>query len=460
MGTHSHHGDRSGALAWGWLVALAGGCIWPGRARVVDPSQVVQVELPHERRGRDHEAGATQTGSEDEVLRDPALEEPRDRSEGSFCRATRPVLQELRGSVDRHARCTSSRYVEAGYFGTTADIATSSFHNACFAGSASLGEEVEYVERPIPKLGRLAAVVKIGAEATIDLSRYGVRPATYVLESPRGVTGAAIEVWFDAPVVRAPTNLAATLAALAIDDPRGSKGVAASCLEQLCTSEAVYTRQIVSARPRIHVVLEGGVATGLRPTAVGEGVSIEGDGQRFTIRPASRVNLAASFQRSRSALGDACIAGRKVRAGSAGLTPPCATIIRHGIHTTLEGCVRNGRTVVTCRFELVSPGRDRTLGVHVTSSRGLGSTLVDEKGSSHFAHIGNSGSVWEESELAITLVADAPAFVSLEFRDVDSAAARFSRVRLSGRAERDLVFDFRGVEVSSGSGRCREGGAP
>lgn len=445
-------------IVLGCVTIAAMGCILPTRAQVVDTHSVTRVEGAKrsrvgKRADEDRSEGPTAL----------VLEEASAADEGSFCRATRPVLRELRGSVGRHVRCTAGRYVEGGYFGTTRDIVTSSFHNACFHGSTTHGEGVMYHEQPIPEVAsRITTTLRISADLRLDLSSYGVVPGTYVLENPRGVTSAKVEISFHDAVVRAPTNLGYAILQLVGDReaPEHARSSASSCLAHLCTEGSVYTSDIVSASPRIHVDLRGGRATSLRPLEVNSAASITGDGQQFVIRPALRVNLAARFRPSRIDMGNACLAGADVEPEPPGWTPPCSTIIHHGIHVTLDGCQRSSRTVVTCRFSVLSRGRDRELWIHVDGGSNEVSTLVDGEGSSRSARMGNAGSEWEDGGLRVPLVADVPTPASLEFRDIASTSTHASRVMLRARTDRELRFEFRGIEFEDELGRCRAGGLP
>lgn len=449
------------------VAVLSVGCILPTRAQVVDTSLVTQAEDETRKRigkRRDDatraEPGDAAPSSDSRAV--PRIVEAADRHEGAFCRATRPLLRELRGTVGRHVRCTSARYLEAGYFGTTLDIASSSFHNACFYGSAAYGELLRYQEVPIPAVAsRIVEVMKIGVDARIDLSRYGIAPAVYVLDDPRDITAVTVEIAFLDPVVRSPTNLGHVLEQLATDPrvPTEIQGSASSCRAQLCAKESVYTSDIVSASPRIRIILQDGEAGGLRPIDVNAAVSITRSGRVFEVRPASRVNLAARFRPSRTDLGSACLATREVEPEPPGWTPRCGTIIHHGVHVTLEGCQRSSPMVVMCRFSLLSPGRDRQLKIHVDRGRDdVSSTLVDSKGSSRTARMGNAGNEWEDQQLIVPLVANVATSASLEFRDIASTASHASRVRLRAATDRELEFDFRGIELQGELQQCRSGG--
>lgn len=460
LGTREFAARRMGSanMAQGLAVTLslaASSCILPTRGQVVDTVDVRSGEGGSGGRRGQAEKDEQSERKRPERAGSPAFtrEEASDRLEGRFCRTIRPIVRELRAVAGRHIRCISSSYVEAGYFGTTQDLAAHSFHNACFAGSRPHGEWVRYHERPIPNIRKsFVFSLRVGADSRIDLSRFGLVPSVFVFERARGVAEVEVRVSYVEPVLRSPTNLGHTLASLenGRDVPIEVQRSASQCRAYLCRDESTHTTQIISARVRAVVTLKGGSAEALRPTSINAAVRVEGAGKDFVIEPAQRINLASRFRPSREILlsSNACDSSAvAVSEPPPGQTPPCTTIAHHGVHATIESCRRIGQSMgVSCDVGLLSPDYDRDLLVYIDDGR-RGSTMVDERGSGRGAQLGGVGSTWSDSAVEVPLVANAPATVSLEFFGVATSSERLRRVTLHVRGEHELHFDFRDVEI-------------
>lgn len=451
-------------LAW-----ASTSCILPGRGQVVDPMSVraaaeVSPKAPRTRSEPSDHAKQTGSAAAPPV---PPRQESDAGDEGRFCRMMRPVLGPLRAATSRHLRCISSQYVEAGFVGNTRDLATHSIHGACFQSSRWYGEEVEYHEQPLHvKLEPLVLSMSIDDGSRIDLSAYGIPMAPHALDGIEKPTQAAIQVFFDAPVLRAPVNLASSLAKVAADRdaPEEVRAAAERCQAMLCDEAAVYTAELMSASPRVVVTLAEGGATTLRPVSFGLPSTISGDGRTFVIKPLTRVNVMARFRLSRPdfmRVGACSPTKRDIMESPRGDTVPGTTIIHRGIHATLVRCNHaNGDGSVECELSFLSPMRDQRLELYLARGRDEPiSSIVDSNGTHYRGVPGGRHGRGTGSSVIIPLVANTPTPFSLMFSNVTRDGDEIPplpKVTIVARTDREIYFAFRGVPVERSAGELVE----
>ena len=417
----------------GVAVLVAAGCILPGRGQVVD------VGAPPSSKRKQHEEAEGAAA---------LVREPPARSEARYCRTLRPVVRELRGLTSRHIRCVSERYVQAGYFGDLGDLASHSFRRSCFSSDPALEQTLHFQERSLPNLQTtLSGRMRIGVDGQIDLSRFGFDPDRYVFEDHHGVTSAYIVVSFFDVSVRSPTNLGQALGAVESNPrvPEGQRAAAASCRRHLCEPQAMYTAEIVSARVRAEVTLEGGEARALRSSTVLGNAVISGSGSRFTIEPVERINLVARFRASQEALVGANACGtepQQILQPRPQAHTRCSSEERGGVRVTYEGCVANS-SAVQCYFILRSFDTDQRL--RIDASRGP--SLFDDRGAGHRPTTIAVGDNWLGSLAEFSLVAKTATNVTLQFDQLPAGLTRSPRVRLSFQTGEVHDFDFRQVEI-------------